>query len=180
MIHIARMLYGDHRFDEAFLREHESEILVHSTPKEYVGNILEEMELKCWNRLKSEKVGWETEPIGSLLGDIDDFSNYVMLSDVNFNAEIIVASKQKQKITADLNQTYTPGARLYLDATKMAKDKVLLRDGVHIKVKDRIPLDQYLIWYATADILNIEGETTPREFFEKANQEFFKLFTQYK
>ena len=41
--------------------------------------------------MKSEKPDWEEQPIGALLGDIDDFSNYVMLSGVSQNNEIITA-----------------------------------------------------------------------------------------
>ena len=97
-LHKARELYGTHRFDEKTLRSYESRVLVHSTLPENVGSVFRDGELKSWNILKTEKEGWEEHPIGILLGDIEDFSNYIMLSDMRDNNEIVVASKQKQKI----------------------------------------------------------------------------------
>lgn len=179
-IQTARELYGEHRFNECILRDYESKILVHSTPWENVDDILYDKELKSWNILKTEKQGWESEPIGAVLGDIEDFSNYVMLSDIQFNNEIIVASKQKQRIDISTEQIYTPGARFYLDAEKMAKDGLLLRDGGHIKVKSRISLEKYLLWYSTTKKLGIDKETTPKVFFEKSNEMFLQLFQQHK
>lgn len=118
---------------------------MHSTPKGNAVDILSDQELKCWNLLKEEKADWEQEPIGGLLGDIEDFSNYVMLSDMKFNSEIIVASRQKHIIDTNTEQIYMPGARFYLDAEKIARDGLLLRDGEHIKVKSRISLEKYMI-----------------------------------
>lgn len=175
----ARELYGNHRYDDNFLREYESKVLVHSTPIENVDSILNDNVIKSWNILKTEKAGWEQEPIGSLLGDISDFSNYVMLSMMNQNNEVVTASKQKHKIVIDTNQTYRPGARFYLNAEKLAADGLLLRDGEHIKVKGCIPLNEYLIWYSTTGKLGIDTVSTPKEFFKKSNEKFYKLYPQY-
>lgn len=150
-INSARELYGNHKFNEKYLREYETKVLVHSTSRKNVNSILNDNALKSWNVCKTEKFDWEEEPIGALLGDIADFSNYVMLSTFFQNSEVITASKQKHKITTDPEQIYLPGARFYLDGERLAADGLLLRDGEHIKVKDCIPFDKYLIWYSTPE-----------------------------
>lgn len=179
-IDMARALYGDHKFNEKFIREYETKVLVHSTPFENLDSILKDNALKSWNVCKTEKEDWENEPIGALLGDIADFSNYVMLSMLSQNSEIVTASKQKREINIDYEQTYQPGARFYLDGEKLAADGLLLRDGLHIKVRDSIPFDKYLIWYSTAENLGLGKTSTPKEFFEKSNNRFFELYPQYK
>lgn len=176
----ARKLYSSHTYNEKCLREYESKFMVHSTPIKNLESILNDGALKSWNILKSEKANWEQDPIGTLLGDIDDFSDYVMLSAPFQNNEIIIASKQKRKIDTDINQIYQPGARFYLDAQMLADDGLLLRDGEHIKVKNYIPLDKYLIWYSTTEKLDLSKKSTPKEFFEMSNNKFFALHPQYK
>lgn len=178
-LHKARELYGSHRFDERFLRSYESKVLVHSTLPENVQSVFDDGELKCWNTLKIEKKGWEANPIGVLLGDIQDFSNYIMLSDMRDNNEIVVASKQKHKIDISTEQMYMPGVRIYLDAEKLAKDGLLLRDGEHTKVREKISLDKYMIWYSTPERVGIGKKTTPKEFFEESNKVFKELFPEY-
>ena len=176
----ARNLYGNHRYDERCLREYETNSLVHSTPIENLESIINDSVLKSWNILKLEKRDWELKPIGELLGDIDDFSNYIMLSTTAQNNEVITASKQKNQINIDINQLYQPGARFYLNAQKLANDGLLLRDGEHIKVKNRISLDKYLIWYSTAEKLGLPKNSTPKDFFEISNNRFFELYPEYK
>lgn len=179
-IELAKKLYGNHRFNETFLRENESKVLVHSTTIESAKSIISDGKIKSWNILKSEKSEWENQPIGVLLGDIADFSNYVMLSGCCQNNEIIIASKLKGEIDINENQKYSAGARFYIDGEKLACDGLLLRDGEHLKVKDCIPLDRYLIWYSTPERLNISAVTTPKKFFELSNNRFFELYTNYK
>lgn len=173
---LARKLYGKHKCDEHALREYETEVMVHSTPKENVESILTSRKLKSWNILKSENTDWEEQPIGASLGDIDDFSNYVMLSGVSQNNEIITASKTNGIISTDINQSYIAGARFYLNAKALAENGLLLRDGAHIKVRNFIDLDKFLIWYCTPDVLCIDEYTTPKAFFELSNERFFNLF----
>ncbi len=179
-IELARSLYGNHRYDERCLREYETNFMVHSTPIENLNSIINDGVLKSWNILKSEKSDWEQAPIGALLGDIDDFSDYVMLSVPFQNNEIVTASKQKHQIDTDVNQIYCPGARFYLNAQMLANDGLLLRDGEHIKVKNCIPLDKYLIWYSTTEKIGLSKNSTPKEFFEMSNNKFFELYPQYK
>lgn len=171
-IKLARKLYGNHSFDEKNLREYEPDIMVHTTLLESKSQIITDGYIKCWNMLKQENIAFEEKPIGSLLGDIEDFSNYVMLSPIDVNNEIIVASKQKGRIDTNPEQIYNAGCRFYLDARKLANDGLLLRDGQHTKVKGQIPLDQYFIWYSTADKVGLSEKTTPKEFFEVSNRKF--------
>lgn len=174
----ARRQYGNHKYNERELREYEPEILVHSTTEKNAESILKSKKLKSWNILKSEKADWEEKPIGALLGDIEDFSNYVMLSGMSFNNEIITASKINGIISIDVNQSYVAGARFYLDARKLSADGLLLRDGSHIKVRDYIDLEKYLVWYSTPQVLEIDKHTTPKEFFELSNKKFLEEYSR--
>ena len=171
----AQNLYGNHKYNEQILRAYEPTVLVHSTTKDNAKSILKDGRIKSWNILKSEKGDWEDKPIGSLLGDIDDFSNYVMLSGVEQNNEIITASKMNGMINTDINQNYCAGARFYLDANTLAKDGKLIRDGAHLKVKDYIDLAKYMIWYATPKKVGLSEHTTPKEFFEISNKYFSEI-----
>ena len=172
---LARKLYGNHKYNERELREYETDVMVHSTTKDNVQSILADNKLISWNLLSAEKSDWEREPIGALLGDIDDFSNYVMLSGLTQNSEVVIASKANGTINTDINQSYVAGARFYLDAKKLAADGLLLRDGAHIKVKNCIDLEKYLIWYSTPEILGIDELTTPKVFFELSNKRFNEI-----
>ena len=176
---LARKLYGNHKYNERELREYETAVMVHSTTQDNVQSILADKKLKAWNLLSAEKTDWEKEPIGALLGDIDDFSNYVMLSGISQNNEIVTASKANGTINTDINQSYIAGARFYLNAKKLAADGLLLRDGAHIKVRDCIDLEKYLIWYSTPEILGIDKLTTPKEFFELSNERFKSFCLQF-
>lgn len=102
-----------------------------------------------------------------------------MLSPIDVNNEIIVASKQKGCIDITPNQTYQAGCRFYLDAKKLADNGLLLRDGQHIKVRNEIQLDKYLIWYSTAERIGLLVETTPKEFFEQSNRKFGEIYAKY-
>lgn len=171
----ARKLYGNHKYNEKTLREYESDVMVHSTTKENAVSILADKKIKSWNMLSAEKLDWEKQPIGALLGDIEDFSNYVMLSGLSANNEVVTASKSNGVINTDVNQSYIAGARFYLNAKALAEDGLLLRDGAHIKVRDSIDLEKYLIWYSTPEILGIGEHTTPKEFFELSNEGFMTI-----
>ncbi len=173
---LARKLYGKHQYNEHILREYEPDVMVHSTTKDNVQSILSDKKLKAWNLLRAEKSDWEDKPIGALLGDIEDFSNYVMLSGISQNNEIITASKSNGEINTDVNQSYVAGARFYLNAYKLRDDGLLLRDGAHIKVRDYIDLEKYLIWYSTPEILGIDEHTTPKIFFELSNKKFNEIW----
>ncbi len=127
--------------DEPLLRDNESPVLVHSTPLNSWENIKRNEMLKSWNLLKTEKVIAEEQPIGIQLGDPTDFSDYIMFGG-GVTGEIVVNSKQQEKIIMDINVEYLTGARLYFDAKKIAYDGLLVRDGCHLKVKDKLLLNQ--------------------------------------
>lgn len=175
----ARSLYIGHSYDERVLREYEPPVLVHSTTKENLCGILKDGSIKSWNVLKQENSYFENIPIGALLGDIPDFSNYVMLSDFKENNEIVILSKQKKCILSDINQQYCAGARFYLNAKKLAEDGLLVRDGIHLKVFGKIDLGNYLICYTTPEILEINEITTPKLFFQRSNAYFKRLYREY-
>lgn len=89
------------------------------------------------------------------------------------SGEIAVNSKQLGKIVMDIDAEYKTGARLYFDAEKIARDGLLVRDGAHVKVKDCLPLEPYLIWIATWDKVGLESQiSTPRIFTELSDEKF--------
>lgn len=169
----AKKYYDGHRYNDPFLRENEPSVLVHSTSMSSWELIKNDGMLKSWNRLKSEKVIPEgQQPIGIKLGDPMDFSDYIMFGG-GITGEIVVNSKQHGQIIMDANAEYLTGARLYFDARKMAQDGLLVRDGCHVKVKDELPLDPYLIWVATWDTIGLESQiSTPKIFSEQADKQF--------
>lgn len=170
--------YNGHKYNEPFLREDEPTVLVHSTSMNSWEQIKKDGMLKSWNRLKAEKAIEEEYPIGVKLGDPSDISDYIMLGS-GVDGEIVVNSKQKGRITTDVDSVYLTGARLYFDAGKIAKDGLLVRDGSHLKVKDVLPLEPYLIWVATWDVIGLESQTsTPKIFAEQSDKQFQKVYKQ--
>lgn len=164
-----------YKYDDSFLRENEPEILIHSTSLKNWNKIKSDGMLKSWNRLKAENVIIENKPIGTLLGDPLDFSDYIMFGG-GVTGEIVVNSKQTGKIVMDVNKAYFTGARLYFDARKMANDGLIVRDGCHLKVKDKLPLKPYLLWSATWKEVGLNSPiSTPKVFSELADKEFDKL-----
>ena len=164
--------YGDHRYNEPRLRENEPSVLVHSTPMNSWEQIKRDEMLKSWNMLKAEKAITEEQPIGIQLGDPTDFSDYIMFGG-GVAGEIVVNSKQQGKIVMDTDAEYLTGARLYFDAKRMAQDGLLVRDGCHLKVKDRLPLEPYLIWTATWATIGLASQvSTPKLFAEQADRQF--------
>ena len=173
----AKLHYGNHNYNDNFLRSYESDVLIHSTTLENWRKIESDGYLKSWNILKKSNATSETQPIGKLLGDPTDFSDYIMFSDGDISGEIVVLSKQLGKITMNSDMKYQPGARLYFNAKKIAKDGLLIRDGCHLKVKDELPLFPYLIWAATWKTVGfVNSLSTPKEFTELSNNVFNKLF----
>lgn len=168
----AKNHYEGHRYNEAFLRENESTVLVHSTPMNSWKQIKRDGMLKSWNILKTQKVITEEQPIGIQLGDPTDFSDYIMFGG-GVTGEIVVNSKQQGKIVMDTNAKYLTGARLYFDGKRIAQDGLLVRDGCHLKVKDMLPLRPYLIWVATWETIELESQvSTPKIFAEQADRKF--------
>lgn len=164
----AKKAYVGHSFKETVLRVGEPRFLVHSTSLESYISIKKDGMLKSFNRLNIK-----TEPIGTKLGDPKDFGDYIMFCGGGVTGELVVNSRQKGEITMNVNSPYSPGARLYVDAEKIAADGLLIRDGCHLKVKDCLPLNPYLIYVATAESIGLDNKlSTPKEFSEKADKQF--------
>lgn len=160
--------YDGHSYNETILRAYETPILVHSTSMENWYQIQKDGMLKSWNKLNIS----EKEPIGKQLGDPVHFSDYIMFGG-GVSGEIVVNSKQSGKIVMDIDAEYKTGARLYFDAEKIAKDGLLVRDGAHMKVKDILLLEPYLICAATWDKVGLESQvSTPRVFAKRADEKF--------
>ena len=172
----AKAIYKGHSNNDNYLRHYERSVLVHSTTPEGYKNILKSGRLKSWNILKNEGATNEQKPIGSFLNDPEDYSDYIMFNNGGFSVELVISSKQKGFICMDKNAEYTAGARLYLDAAKVAGDGLLVRDGAHLKVKGTLQHDKYLIWTATPEVLGINAETTPFIFGKTADETFERLF----
>lgn len=165
--------YSGHSYRERTLRDYEPRVLIHSTTMENWVHIQQDKMLKCWNRLKKEKQILEEQPIGIQLGDPSSFSDYIMFGG-GVTGEIVVNSKQSGKIVMDIDIEYQTGARLYFDASKMAEDGLLVRDGCHQKVKDALPLEPYLIWAATWDNIGLSNPiSTPRIFAQESDKQFY-------
>lgn len=172
----AQKAYTGHCFNDNFLRKYESKILVHSTTLDNWNKIKKCGCLKSWNKLKSENTLID-DPIGQKLGDPKDFNDYIMFSNGSVAGEIVVLSKQNNKIIMDENMNYNPGARLYFDMSKIAQDGLLIRDGEHLKVKDSLSLNPYLIWYATYETIGLsQNISTPKQFAVECNTAFNRLF----
>lgn len=171
--------YIGHSFIEPFLRDYETPVLIHSTSMENWIQIQKDGMLKSWNKLNSEKSVIENEPIGKQLGDPVHFSDYIMFGG-GVSGEIVVSSKQSGKIVMDIDADYKTGARLYFDAEKMAKDGLLVRDGAHIKVKDCLPLEPYLIWVAIWDKIGLESQISTPRIFTELSDNIFENITKKK
>lgn len=168
----AKRLYADHCYNEPALRSGEPAVLIHSTTTESWRGIQRDGMLKSWSRLKKDNTIAENSPIGARLGDLAEFSNYIMFGG-GVSGEIVVSSRLSGFINMDVDAEYHTGARLYFDARRMAQDGLLVRDGAHIKVKDILPLEPYLIWAATWDKLGLESPvSTPKVFAETADKQF--------
>lgn len=176
----AKKYYEGHRYNEPLLRENEPYVLIHSTAMNSWEQIKKDGMLKSWNILKTEKVITEDQPIGIQLGDPMDFRDYIMFGN-GVTGEIVVNSRQQGKIVMDTNAEYLTGARLYFDAKRMAQDRLLVRDGCHLKVKDRLPLEPYLIWIATWETIGFASQvSTPKIFAEQADKQFESISQLYK
>lgn len=172
----AKVEYGVHQYNDCFLRNYEQKILVHTTTKENHEKIMSCGELKCWNVLKAEHANWEDKPIGAMFNDPANYSDYIMFGTGGVYQELIPLSKQRGTIDMDIDSLYTAGARFYFHAGKIADDGLLIRDGVHLKVKERLNLSKYLMWVATYNEIGIAEQTTPRVFAETADRVFSDKF----
>jgi len=173
---LAKQNDSNHHYQDKFIRDYEPEILMHSTTWSSWEQIKSDGLLKSWNMVKKSNPDFEKEPIGKQLGDPQNYCDYIMFSDGHVAGEIVVASKLHGYIEMDINKEYQTGARLYFDMKKIAEDGFLIRDGAHLKVKDQLPLEKYLIWVATWMNTGLSSQiSTPMEFTIAANNAFNKI-----
>ena len=173
----AKQEYKGHHFQEKQIRDYEAEVLIHSTTWESWEKIQADGALKSWHILKQENPNFEKEPIGKQLGDPEDYSHYIMFSSGHVAGEIVVLSKQNGYIDMDYQKEYLTGARLHFDTAAIAHDGLLVRDGAHLKVKNELPLEKYLVWVGTWESVGLLSQiSTPLEFTTKANQKFDELY----
>ncbi|OEF98958.1 hypothetical protein BHF71_10550 [Vulcanibacillus modesticaldus] len=178
----AQIEYHNHCNTDRELRPFEPKVLIHSTSASSWNNIQKCGYLKSWNIAKKDGDITEQKPIGHLLGDPVDYSDYIMFGAMgNPWSEVVVASKQRMNLCYDINHPYIPGARIYFDSKKIAKDGLLVRDCLHLKVKDRLPLEPYMIWAATSEnIKHPEEGWTPLTFSKIADSTFLEQYSKYK
>lgn len=170
----AKSVYGLTNFNDP-IRKYEKNVLVHSTTNESWKKIQKSMIIKSWKKAKDDGDLEEIEPIGVLLNDPVEFRDYVMLGGFNHYNEIVVMCKQLGKLIYDENKSYEPGARIYVDAEKLANDGLLLRDGIHLKVRSELDLKKYMIASITPkDLENMRF--TPLTFSNKADKLFKNKF----
>ena len=162
--------YASHSIYDKELRPYEDRYVVHSTTAENYEKIKEQSCIRSWNALKKESPDFEARPIGAMLGDPEDFRDYIMLG-TGVQCEIVVLSKQKNQLCHDADEEYNPGARIYFDNKVLAKKGLLIRDGLHYKVKNELPLELAL-FTATVDNIKINGKITPNTFAEAADIKF--------
>lgn len=172
----AQAAYAGHCCTDSFLRDYEAPVLVHSTTPQAYKQIIDSGKLKSWNMLSREKETDEELPIGALLGDPYDYRDYIMFHNGGYFSETVVASKEKGKIEMNIHAPYKAGARFYFDAQKIAQDGLLVRDGAHLKVRESLDIEQYLLWIATPEKVDLPGITTPFEFGTKSDKVFQNKF----
>lgn len=165
--------YNGHSYNDSFLRDYESPVLIHSTTRENYENILKCQMLKSWNHLKKEGFFADEFPIGKQLGDPEELRDFILFGS-GTTGEIVVNSKQNNKLIFDENIEYRTGARLYFDMKKIAEDGILLRDGGEIKIKDYLPLKPYLIWVSTWEKIGLDSEKSTPKIFAEQSDKFFK------
>ena len=174
-----RSIYGSHSCRDCYLRTGEPTVLVHSTNFAAWDSIQKDGCLLSFNRLKARKHDLDELPIGKQLGDLEALRDYIMFGPgSSISGGLVELSRQRGKILTDESAEYRTGVRLYFDARKIAEGGLLVRDGMHLKVKDQLELKPYLLFCATWDTVGLPSPiATPREFAEAANVHFERAST---
>ena len=158
---------------EITFRVTDENYMVHSTPLANWNSIQNENALLSPNILKNNGKAVTEIGIKDLLEPLD-YSDYVMLGELEGCSENVVNSRQKGYVCIEPDSIYTPGVRLYFDTRKIINDKISVRDGLHLlKVKDRLPLKPYLVKAITTDNFIKDIVWTPSLFTKMANELFF-------
>lgn len=158
-------------------RTADGEVLVHSTTLSAWEQIQRDGALLSPNLLK--KKGKPICEIGlTPMLEPKDYSDYVMLDVPDGCGELVVNSRNLGTVCTDPNVPYTPGVRLYFDVEKLFEDGLVTRDGLHpVKIKDKLPLDGYLLSAVRAEDFPGDLRWTPTLFTEKANELFYSGYS---
>jgi len=157
---------------DVIFRDTDEKYMVHSTTLENWEKIQKDKALLSPNMLKSKGVKMLEIGLAQML-EPADYSDYVMLDVPNGCGELVVNSRQLGYVCLDPEIEYEAGVRLYFDTRKMIENIIVKRDGLHLlKVKDRLPLQDYLVAAISADNFPKDIKWTPTKFTEEANQLF--------
>ncbi|WP_242867815.1 hypothetical protein [Clostridium sp. Marseille-P299] len=108
-----------------------------------------------------------------------DYSDYIMLDVLKGCGELVVNSRNLGYVCTNPHVIYTPGVRPYFDVGKMFSDRIVTRDGLHlVKIKDRLPLKEYLLAAVTSNDFSTNIQWTPTLFTEKANELFYASYAK--
>lgn len=163
---------------DAVFRDTDEKYMVHSTTLENWENIQKEKALLSPNMLRRKGVKMLEIGLKQMI-EPADYSDYIMLDVLNGCGELVVNSRQLGYVCLDPEIEYTTGVRLYFDTGKMVENKIVRRDGLHLlKVKDRLPLQDYLVAAISADCFPKDIKWTPTKFTEEANQLFHVKYTK--
>jgi len=153
-------------------------VLVHSTSLETSIKITNEAKIRALKYLTINTKIDSTEISKYQKNEPEEFSEYVMLGEVEGNTELVIAMYQKDTFNISENEIYKPGARIYLDTEKMDRDGLIVRDGIHIgKVHKEIELNKYLIKTITVNDFPFVEEWTPKKFKDACNSVIKKCLT---
>jgi hypothetical protein len=152
-------------------------ILVHSTSLAAWQGIYTDAALKAASQLTHA-----SPPNSQGNGPLDDYlrheppeyRDHIMFGEIKTcGPEMVVASYQAGRFVMDEQATYRPGVRLYFDSHRIIQDGLGVRDGLHIlKVRQRLPLQPYLIAAISSRNIYPKGEPAPwtlRTFVDQAN-----------
>jgi len=160
-------------FSDNQFRQWDEKYLVHSTTKESWDSIKKSGIVLSPNELKKQGINILEIGLKAML-EPDDYSDYVMLDVLAGCGELVVNSRQLGYVCTNPDIEYIPGVRLYFNAEAIIKDGLGTRDGLHIlKVKDKLPLDKYLLEWVSAEPFQ-KKDWTPSTFTSTANKYFLE------
>ena len=146
------------------------DILVHSTSLESLNQIKIDNKLKSGSNRHELKQQRGHTIIKYLSEEPGEYSDYVMLGTINENTELIMAMIQNDSFDVSEIDLYKAGARIYLNAQKLHKSGLLVRDGVHAgKVFKEIDLNKYCLKIVSAEDFEHSNQWTPKSFKDACN-----------
>lgn len=112
-------VYGSHSCRDRCLRTGEPAVLIHSTNLSAWRSIQKDGALLSFNTLKEHDDRQKEAPIGELLGDPAEFSDYIMFgSGAAVSGELVELSRQRGEILTDETAEYCTGVGCILMRVK--------------------------------------------------------------